>query len=118
MSEPRILYCHCAFAKIIQNGVKREVLDRLAASGRPFEAVPDLCELVARRDPRLGELAGGGPVKIAACFPRAVRWLFSSAGHPLPEEGVEIHNMRETEAADVAAALLGEPAEPVAEEAP
>ena len=53
-------------------------------------------------------------MRIAACFPRAVRWLFSAAGHPLPEEGVEIHNMRETPAADVAAGLLGEVAEETA----
>ena len=47
----------------------------LAASDVEFEAVPDLCEMSARRDPRLAELASAGSLRIAACFPRAVRGL-------------------------------------------
>ena len=62
----------------------------------------------ARRDPALKRLAGGGSVKIAACFPRAVKWLFHAAGAPLPKEGVEVLNMRESTAADVIQRLLPE----------
>ena len=43
---------------------------------------------------------------IAACYPRAVRWLFSSAGAPLDKERVTILNMREETAEAVAAAML------------
>ncbi len=90
----RILYCHCKYAQVVPRDVKDEVLATLAGSGQAFDAVPDLCEMSARRDPKLGELAGGGSVKIVACYPRAVKWLFSAAGAPLPAEGVEILNMR------------------------
>lgn len=110
MSDKRIIYCHCAYARIIPAEVKNAVLDRLAESGRAFEAVPDLCEMAARQDPRLAELAGqdGGDTVIAACFPRAVRWLFHGAGSPLPAEGVRVVNMREGEAEALAAAILDE----------
>src|SRR5262245_3083335 len=105
----RVLYCHCTYANVVPKPVKEEVLRRLTESGVPFDAVPDLCELSARRDPSLAELAGG-PVTIAACYPRAVKWLFSAAGSPLPAEGVEVLNMRTDTADTVVARLLGQPA--------
>ena len=84
-----------------------ETYMRLTESGRAFDAVADLCELSARKDSCLKELAGGGPVQIVACYPRAVRWLFSAGDAPLPTEGVEILNMR-TETADaIVGAVLG-----------
>ncbi|MCB1100183.1 MAG: hypothetical protein KDN22_31755 [Verrucomicrobiae bacterium] len=102
----RILYCRCAYANTVPQGVKDDVLQRLSESGLPFEAVSDLCEMSASRDPRLKQIAEGGRVKIAACYPRAVKWLFHAAGQPLPEEGVDVVNMRELSAEDVAAQLL------------
>jgi len=108
MSDPgRILYCHCAYAQVVPKEVKEEVLRQLAASGVAFDAVPDLCELSARNDPSLARLAEGGNVKIAACYPRAVRWLFAAAGVTLPDDGVEILNMRTDPAEKVVFALLG-----------
>lgn len=101
-----ILFCNCTYAKVVPAEVKAEVLRRLAASGQAFEAVPDLCDLSARGDPALQRLAGSGCTKIAACYPRAVRWLFHSAGAPLPKEGIEILNMRTEGAEAVARALL------------
>ena len=121
MQETRILYCHCAYAQIIPEKVKSEVLEGLAASGASFDAVADLCEMSARKDPALLRLAsGGGVVKIAACYPRAVKWLFHAAGAPLPKEGVEVRNMRIETAGDVVAALLNpelDPAHSLAETA-
>jgi hypothetical protein len=96
----RILYCHCAYAKIVPQDVKAAVLRGLAEANVEFDAVPDLCEMSAHADPRLRELAGRGPLTIAACYPRAVKWLFASAGAPLAGEGVRIWNMR-VEPADV-----------------
>ena len=108
MSDSKLVYCHCAYAKVVPRKAKEEVLRRLAASPREFEAVPDLCELAARKDPALGELAGEGDLELVACFPRAVRWLFHQAGHELPAEA-RVHNMRETSPEEIAAALeLGE----------
>jgi hypothetical protein len=101
----RILYCHCAYARVVPVQTKTAVLEALAREGLEFEAVPDLCELAARRDARLAELANGGPLRIAACYPRAVRWLFASAGATL-DSGTEILNMRTESAEAVAASLL------------
>jgi len=107
---PRILYCRCAYAQVVPPEVKQEVLAGLAASGRGFEAVADLCEMAARRDPQLKSLAADDrPLMIAACWPRAVQGLFQLADAPLPKQGVEIHNMRTDSAAEVLAGVLGEP---------
>lgn len=105
MASPRVLYCHCAFAQVVPADVKTRVLEGLTASECSFEAVGDLCEMAARKDPALAELAGGGETTIVACYPRAVRWLFSAAGAPLPERGVTILNMREQPADAVLDAL-------------
>ena len=104
----RIVYCHCAYAQVVPKAVKEEVLRRLVESGVAFDAVADLCEMSAKRDPMLKQLSQEGSVKIAACYPRAVKWLFNGAGSPLPEQGVDVINMR-TETADrVVYAVLGE----------
>ncbi len=99
--RPKILYCHCAFARAVPAETKAAVLAGLSRDEAPFEAVPDLCEMAARRDPRLAELAASGSLRVAACYPRAVRWLFASAGATLDEQAVEILNMRTATATDV-----------------
>lgn len=106
---PRILYCHCRYAQVVPPAVKEAVLRHLCASGLPFDAVPDLCELSARRDPELARLSAQGPVRIAACFPRAVKWLFANAGAPLPPETTEVLNMR-TDPAESVIARFGDTA--------
>ena len=105
-AAPSLVYCRCAYARVVPRKVKDGVLETLAASGADFDAVADLCEMSARRDPRLAEIAGGRRVTIAACYPRAVRWLFSSAGTPLDQERATILNMREETAEAVAKAML------------
>jgi hypothetical protein len=100
-SSPRILYCHCAYAQVVPKEVKAAVLKKLCESGVAFEAVADLCELSARRDPSLKRLAEASSIKIAACYPRAVKWLFSAAQAPLPAESTEVLNMRVQSAADI-----------------
>src|SRR5688572_17015119 len=105
--EPRIVYCHCAYAQVVPPEVKQHVLRELTDRDVSFEAVADLCEMAARGDPCVARIASGGPVRLAACYPRAVKWLFASAGSPLPEEGIEIVNMRTASGSEAAAALLG-----------
>lgn len=104
--SPRILYCRCAYARVVPEEVKDAVLERLTASGVAFDAVADLCEMSAKGDPALHSLADGTALKIAACYPRAVKWLFSAAGAPLPTEEVEIINMRVAEAEQAIERLL------------
>lgn len=91
---PHILYCHCAYANIIPAETKTAVLEGLARADVDFEAVPDLCEMAARRDPRLTELVSGAPLHIAACYPRAVKWLLASAGVKTDVETAVVCNMR------------------------
>lgn len=105
-NAPSILYCHCRYAQVVPPEVKTEVLKKLCASNLPFEAVPDLCELSARRDPSLKRLAAAGPVKIAACYPRAVKWLFVAASAPLTPDTAEVLNMRTQSVAEISQALL------------
>jgi hypothetical protein len=104
----RVLYCNCTYANVVPKATKEEVLRRLSESGIPFDTVPDLCELSAKKDACLTDYATGGPMKIAACYPRAVKWLFSAAGAPLPTEGIAVLNMRTETAAHIAGQLLGE----------
>ena len=103
---PAILYCHCQYARVLPDEVKQVVLRKLCESGEPFEAVADLCELSARKDPALKRLAAAGPVKIAACFPRALKWLFASANAPLSIESTEIVNLRTLTAEQACSALF------------
>ena len=102
---PTILYCRCAYAQVVPTGVKNEVLGKLCESAASFETVADLCEMAAHRDPRLQAIASCANLRIAACYPRAVRGLFQQAGSPLPENA-EILNMRTQTATDVTEALL------------
>jgi len=102
---PRILYCHCAYAQVVPDDVKKAVLKKLCDSGAAFDAVADLCEMSARRDPALERLASGGAVKVAACYPRAVKWLFAAAKAPLPLDTTEVLNMRVQTADEIRAAL-------------
>jgi hypothetical protein len=111
MSTTKILFCNCTYAQVVPNEVKTAVLQRLCESGIAFEAVADLCEMSARQDASLRSLAEG-ELKIAACFPRAVKWLFASAKAPLNPSSVEIANMRAQSAEDVLAALFREGLQP------
>jgi len=91
--EPTLLYCHCAHAKVVPDATKQAVLAALAVSGRPFEAVADLCELSARKDPTVARLVNRPGVQLIACHRRAVEWLVKAAGSELPKD-VVVHNMR------------------------
>ena len=112
MTQPSILYCHCQYAQVVPKGVKAEVLQRLCESGVAFDAVADLCEMAARRDPSLAQLATNGPVKIAACFPRAIKGLFHQCGADLDPARTQVLNMRIQTAEEIVAALLAPDVQP------
>jgi hypothetical protein len=107
--RPRLVYCRCAYAQVLPPEVKDEVLRHLGETEAAFDSVADLCEMSARRDPRLASIAAGGtPLKIAACHRRAVLWLFHAAGAPLPEQSTEVVNLRSL-SADRACSRLDDP---------
>lgn len=101
----KLLYCRCAYAQVVPQEVKNGVLAKLCESGAGFESVADLCEMAAHRDGRMKALASSGPLRIAACYPRVVKGLFTQCGAPLPED-VEILNMRAQTADEVAEQML------------
>ena len=109
MPQPAaILYCHCQYAQVVPKEVKAAVLQRLCASGVAFDAVADLCEMAARRDPALKQLAANGAVKIAACFPRAVKGLFHQCNADLAPDKAEVLNMRTLTADEICARLAAD----------
>lgn len=113
MSAPiRILFCNCTYAQVVPKEVKEAVLRKLCESNIAFDAVADLCEMSARQDPSLQRLAASGTVKIAACYPRAVKWLFAAAKAPLPLDSTEVLNMRVQSADEIASALFNPEAKP------
>ena len=102
----RILYCNCTYAQVVPREVKEAVLKSLCDSNVAFDAVADLCEMSARRDPALKRLAEGENIKIAACYPRAVKWLFAAAQAPLDKEKTEVLNMRAQGAESICSGLF------------
>jgi len=100
-----VLFCNCAFADVIPSDRRHEVLAGLKAGGISPVEVPDLCRLCAERAPLLAEMARSPGLRIVACHPRAVRWLFHRGGAPLPADGVTILNMRVDPAGAILAAL-------------
>jgi hypothetical protein len=112
MSQPSILYCHCQYAQVVPKDVKEQVLRRLCESGVAFDAVADLCEMSARKDPTLKHLAANGTVKIAACFPRAVKGLFHQCNADLATDRTQVLNMRTQLAEEIVAALLAPEIQP------
>lgn len=86
MSEyPTIVYSFGAKAREAADGLTDEVISALSAGEGPFEAVWDLCELAAANDPALHRWAAARDLRIVGLAPRAVKWLFHSAGAELPD---------------------------------
>ena len=108
MDKPAILYCHCQYAQVVPKDVKDAVLRRLCESGVAFDAVADLCEMSARRDPALKQFAASGTVKIVACFPRAVKGLFHQCDADLSADKTEVLNMRTLTADEICARLAAD----------
>jgi NAD-dependent dihydropyrimidine dehydrogenase PreA subunit len=108
-----ILHCRCANASVIPEAVGAVVSKALA--GRPdVVTVDDLCACAANRDPRLAAWAADGQLTVAACHPRAVRWLFRWAGSSLDEARVRFVDLRRETAPEFSAAPAGGAEAPMA----
>lgn len=103
---PHLLYCRCAYAQVVPQTTKDEVLQALCESEATFESVSDLCEMAAHRDPRLQAFASQPCLRIAACYPRVVRGLFQQAEAALANQEVMILNMRTENAQDIVDKML------------
>jgi len=105
----RVIFCSCAYFDVIPQASKARILGALEAAGVAVESVADLCGMAARRDPRLRVWAQTDSLAIIACYPRAVRWLFKTAGVPLEESKVRLFNMRTQSPEEIVEALVPEP---------
>jgi len=106
-SKEKIVFCNCAYTRILPEETKQAVLEDLKQSGVEFEQVEDLCRMAAKKDPGLNAVTEAEQVHIAACFPRAVKWLFHAAGVKLDENKVQVHNMREDDPDAISQNILG-----------
>ncbi|UCE60705.1 MAG: ferredoxin family protein [Phycisphaerales bacterium] len=108
MDKPAyVVLCDCGYAeKIIPPGVRQKVLGGLSAAGIDFEAATDLCGMSARKDRALMRFVQADELRIVACHPRAVRWLFHAGNAPLSDQGVEVLNMRSQAASEILSKLL------------
>jgi NAD-dependent dihydropyrimidine dehydrogenase PreA subunit len=84
-------------------------LAAIEGAGIEAEAVPDLCALASRKDPRLKEWADDPDARIIACYPRTVQWLFEWAGAALADADATVLNMREGTVDEILAQLPGAP---------
>jgi NAD-dependent dihydropyrimidine dehydrogenase PreA subunit len=88
-----ILFCHCAYSQVISKSIKQQVLEGLREIGCAYSEVTDLCELAARRDALFQQLGETQNLKIIACYPRTIKWLFAASGSTMPAD-TEVFNMR------------------------
>jgi hypothetical protein len=102
----RIVFCGCGHADVIPEKVKNTVLHWLGTAQAEIEVVSDLCEMAARRDPRLATWSRDGELRVAACYPRVVEWLFRAGGAPSPDGRLKVFNMRTEGAGPILEGLL------------
>ena len=94
-----MMICTCSFSKLIPEEAIREVVGALEQSGRDYLLVDDLCRISAKDKEMLSGLAG---CDVVACYPRAVKALFDSAG----SKAGKVFNLR-TEQPDEVLAQMG-----------
>ncbi len=103
-----LIVCRCAQYGLIPPAALQTITASLRAGGTPFELVPDLCALAARKDPRLKAIARAPKAAVVACHARAVKALFELAQAPLDLERTQLINVRDG-SADEALARLSTP---------
>jgi len=101
-----ILFCNCGYSDIIDSAIRAEILNKLATTKLDFEVVQDLCELAAKKNPKLKRWAQADSLAIVACYPRTVKWLFNSAGAALDNEKTQFLNMRTSTAQQILSSLF------------
>ncbi len=72
-----ILFCACSFSNLLDNELLLRLIKAANDAGKEYEVVDDLCRIAAKKPERL-KMMGGATV--VACYPRAVKSLFSNAG--------------------------------------
>jgi len=97
----KVLLCRCSNGGVIPRNREAEILAGLRKGGVEVMESADLCAMAATRDDSLREVARDPDLRVIACQPRAVEWLFHMAGAPLAgKEGVVL-DARSREASEI-----------------
>ncbi|MBL7215182.1 MAG: ferredoxin family protein [Phycisphaerae bacterium] len=99
-----VIICQCQNARLVSEATRRQVSDALKSTSQPVVYVDDLCALAAKKNPLLGQWAEQKELVVCACFPRAVKALFSHAKVNLPES-TKIFNLRTQQPEDILSLL-------------
>ena len=106
-NSTKIVFCNCGYSDVIDRAIRAEILNKLAITKINVEVVQDLCELTAKKDPKLKCWVQADSLTIVACYPRTVKWLFNSADAALDPEKTQFLNMRTSTAQQILSSLLG-----------
>lgn len=93
------IFCSCSGRNLIPRDSLSAVRSELIAQGWQVHDVPDLCALASQEPVILREMAATPDLLVAACRPRAVRWLLYLAGVARPAADILFRDMRAATAA-------------------
>jgi Pyruvate/2-oxoacid:ferredoxin oxidoreductase delta subunit len=99
-----VIFCQCKNAEIISPQVRETIESWFVQNQVAHVCVDDLCRLAAEKDPRMQEWAAEANPVVIACYPRAVRWLFTMAGANL-KDNAQILNQRVLSAQEISEQL-------------
>jgi NAD-dependent dihydropyrimidine dehydrogenase PreA subunit len=83
-----VLFCQCKNAEIISSAVRQEIQGWFLDNQTAHVCVDDLCGMAANKDSRLLKWAADDNLIVIACYPRAIRWLFTMAGADLKDNAL------------------------------
>ena len=106
--ETLVLFCNCTHYELIAQSDKQEVLNSIKMASFNVVLIDDLCGLAAKKDPILKDWVSYDRLKIVACYPRAVKWLFERADAPLDMDKTEFFNMRTDASQVIIEKLIGD----------
>ncbi len=106
-SKGTVIFCRCSHADFVSDAQRAQLQDALADRGIEVAVVDDLCERAAARDPAIMALAERQELAIAACHPRAVKWLLAWADARLDGSGMSVLNLRDGISDSIIASLPG-----------
>jgi NAD-dependent dihydropyrimidine dehydrogenase PreA subunit len=88
------LVCSCSQRGLIPPAAVDTLCAELATQGWQTKVVPDLCEMATQTPTTLRELAQARDFLVAACRPRAARWLLHLAGVARPVSQIQFQDLR------------------------
>lgn len=104
-SDNIIILCRCVHYELVEQNKLLQICRAVKESGQMHAVVDDLCGLAVSHGSQLHEIVKHENITVVACYPRAVKALFTAAGIDI-SKGFSILNMRELTAAEIESELL------------